>query len=96
MATDLRKPTSSETSLDQRQRIVRLSEQGHSAQEVATLVGVSRWTVLRWVRRYRQAGEVGLAYRPADHAAPIPRPPPRRYGHASRPCARSIRAGVPG
>jgi transposase len=72
MATDPRNPTSSETSLDQRRLIVRLTEQGHTAQEIATLAGVSRWTVGRWLRRYRQAGEAGLAYRPRRPRSPHP------------------------
>jgi transposase len=76
MAVDLRKPTASETSLEQRQRIVHLSQQGHTAQEIATLVGVSRWTVGRWLRRYRQAGAVGLAYRPRRPRTPHPQTTP--------------------
>lgn len=63
MSTTTAKPTASETSLDQRQRIITLTQHGHSATRIAAEVGCSPRTVHRWRARYRQAGDDGLAYR---------------------------------
>ena len=64
------KPTASELSLDQRQRIISLSAAGHSASRIAAELGCSPRTVARWRARHRQAGEAGLAYRSRQpHAA---------------------------
>jgi transposase len=43
-----------------RARMVLWRDEGHSADEVAALAGVSRPTVNTWVRRYAQAGLDGL------------------------------------
>lgn len=56
------KPTVSETSLEQRQRIIALTSQGVSAPEIATELGCSVRTVHRWRARQRQTGSAGLAY----------------------------------
>jgi len=47
-----------------RARMVLWRDEGHSADEVARLAGVSRPTVNTWVRRYLQAGIEGLVDRP--------------------------------
>jgi transposase len=57
------KPTSSETSLAQRQRIVALTEAGWSAPHIAAAVGCSVRTVHRWRARVRTSGAAGLAPR---------------------------------
>jgi transposase len=56
------KPTVSETSLEQRQQIIALTQQGVSAPAIAQVVGCSARTVRRWRARQRQAGSAGLAY----------------------------------
>lgn len=54
------KPTRSETSFDQRQAMVRRAAAGETAAEIATALGVSVWTVGRWVRAFRRDGEAAL------------------------------------
>ena len=43
--------------------MIRRLEAGQRADEVAEGVGVSVWTVYKWLRRYREAGPAGLADR---------------------------------
>ena len=76
MGAEPSQPTSSETALAQRRLMVHLSEQGWTHQAIAAHLGVSRWTVLRWLRRYRVAGHVGLAYRPRRPTTPHPQTTP--------------------
>lgn len=57
------KPTASETSLEQRERIIALTRQGRSAGRIAAELGCSPRTVYRWRARHRRAGAAGLAYR---------------------------------
>lgn len=70
------KPTSSESSVEQRRLIVQLHQQGWTYPAIADDLGVSRWTVMRWVQRYRQDGERGLAYRPRRPGAEHPQTTP--------------------
>jgi transposase len=70
--TPTAKPTVSETSLDQRQRIIALTQQGASATVIAQQVGCSPRTVTRWRARHRQAGDAGLAYRSRRPHTPHP------------------------
>lgn len=72
------KPTVSETSLAERQEIIRLSAAGWTAPAIAVQLGRSVRTVTRWRRRSRASGEEGLAYRSrrpptrAPHTTPQP------------------------
>lgn len=66
------KPTVSETSLEQRQRIIALTSQGVSAPRIATELGCSVRTVHRWRARQRQAGPAGLAYHSRRPQTPHP------------------------
>jgi transposase len=86
------KPTRTETSLEQRRPIVRLSGAGWSAAAIAAELGVSRWTVGRWIRRAPVAGAVGLAYRPRRPMTPHPPTTPP----AVRARIRAIREAHPG
>ena len=92
MADGTVKPTSSETSLDQRRLMVQLHQQGWTYPAIAHDLGVSRWTVRRWVQRYRQAGEVGLAYRPRRPRSEHPQTTPA----AVRTRIRALREAHPG
>ena len=51
-------------------------EQGHKPGEVAKQLGVSRQTVYKWVRRFREQGAPGLADRSSR-----PRTSPTRTAH---------------
>jgi transposase len=57
------KPTWSESSIEQRQEIIRLHQSGLTYAAIAEQVGCSLWTVGRWVRAWQRAGEAGLAYK---------------------------------
>lgn len=57
------KPTWSESSIDQRQEIIRLHQQGLSYAAIAEHLACGVWTVGRWVRAWRQGGETALAYK---------------------------------
>jgi transposase len=63
MAEVANQPSSRETRLEQRQRMVALHQQGWGVAAIGRELGVSRWTVRRWLQRYGAAGEAGLAYR---------------------------------
>jgi transposase len=67
------KPTVSETSLEQRQRIIALTTAGVSAPQIASALGCSVRTVHRWRARQRQAGPAGLAYHSRRPQTPHPR-----------------------
>ena len=92
MADSPVKPTSSETSMEQRRLMVHLHEQGWTSTAIASELGISRWTVQRWVRRYRAAGEVGLAYRPRRPRTEHPQTTPG----AVRTRIRELREAHPG
>jgi transposase len=70
------KPTVSETSLEQRQRIIALTSQGVSAPAIASDLGCSVRTVQRWRARQRQAGPAGLAYHSRRPQTPHPQTTP--------------------
>lgn len=57
------KPTATETSLAERQQIIQLTRQGHSAKAIALHLGCSPRTVHRWRARFRTSGEAGLTPR---------------------------------
>jgi transposase len=59
---DDQKPTSSETSVAQRQQMVALAAQGWSYAAIAADLGCSTWTVGRWVRAHRRGGDDALTY----------------------------------
>lgn len=92
MADGTVKPTSSETAVAQRRLLVQLHQQGWTAPAIAQELGVSRWTVRRWVQRYQQAGEVGLAYRPRRPRREHPQTTPA----AVRTRIRELREAHPG
>jgi transposase InsO family protein len=48
-----------------RRQILRHRAEGHTAAGIAAMMGVSRATVYKWLRRYAQEGIVGLADRPS-------------------------------
>jgi transposase len=58
-----RKPTSSETSLAQRQTMVQLHQQGWTYAAIAAHLACSPWTVGRWVRAHAAGGAAALGYR---------------------------------
>lgn len=70
------KPTVSETSLAERQEIIRLTEAGWTAPAIADHLGCSVRTVSRWRSANRGGGAAALAYHsrrphtPADHTMP--------------------------
>jgi transposase len=66
------KPTSSETSLAQRQQMVALTAAGWSAPRIAARVGCSVRTVHRWRARARASGPDGLAPRSRRPQTPHP------------------------
>jgi transposase len=76
MLTQATKPTSSETSLDQRQAMVRLHEQGWRYAEIATALDCSVWTVGRWVRAHTRSGADALAYHSRRPQTPHPQTTP--------------------
>jgi transposase len=71
-----RKPTGRETTVEQREAMVRLRAQGASYAAIAARVGCSAWTVGRWVRAYAAGGEPALAYRSRRPRTPHPRTTP--------------------
>jgi transposase len=92
MGSEPIKPTRTETSLEQRRVMVRLAEVGWTVAAIAAELGVSRWTVGRWLRRAGAAGAVGLAYRPRRPKTPHPQTTPP----AVRARIRAIREAHPG
>ena len=86
------KPTATETSLAERQQIIQLTRQGHSATAIAHHLGCSPRTVHRWRARYREQGEAGLQ--------PRSRRPKQRHPQATPPAVvariRAIRETHPG
>jgi transposase len=54
------KPTATETSLAERQQLIRLTQQGASASTIAACLGCSERTVHRWRARFRAQGASGL------------------------------------
>lgn len=92
MGREVIKPTRTETSLEQRQLMVQLTEAGWTAAAIATELGVSPWTVRRWVKRARAVGAVGLAYRPRRPKTPHPQTTPATV----RARIRAIREAHPG
>ena len=67
-----RKPTSSETSVAQRERMVALRAQGWSYAAIATELACSPWTVGRWVRAHAAGGPSPLAYHDRHPRTPHP------------------------
>ena len=63
MAASIPRPTSTELSYADRERLVHLAEQGWSRSTIAAEVGCSVRTVQRWLARYRAGGLAALAYR---------------------------------
>jgi transposase len=55
-------PTSGETTVAQRQRMVALRAQGWSYAAIAAELACSPWTVGRWVRAHAAGGPAALAY----------------------------------
>ncbi|MEM4407986.1 MAG: helix-turn-helix domain-containing protein [Candidatus Caldarchaeum sp.] len=47
-----------------------LSCQRHSLRDVAEIIGVSRQTLWRWIKRFREEGPEGLQDRPRGHRKP--------------------------
>jgi transposase len=70
--TPTTKPTSSETSLAQRQQIITLTDAGWSAPRIARTVGCSVRTVHRWRSRARTSGSEGLCPRSRRPQQPHP------------------------
>jgi len=70
------KPTSGETSIEQRQQMVRWHAQGDSYAVIAARLGCSRWTVGRWVRAAARGGEAALGYRSRRPHTPHPHTTP--------------------
>ena len=48
--------------------MIRMSYEGLSAPEIATLLGVSRQTVLHQIQRYEESGIIGIEDRPRSGA----------------------------
>jgi transposase len=86
------KPTSSETSVEQRQTMVRLHEDGWHYAEIAAALDCSVWTVGRWVRAYRDGGEAALHYHSRRPRTPHPQTTPA----AVQTRLRAIRDAHPG
>lgn len=42
------------TSLEERQKMVSLSEQGYNSPQIAQQIGCSVWTVRKWLQRYKK------------------------------------------
>jgi transposase len=70
------KPTSSETSLEQRHAMVRLHAQGWPYDAIAAQLGCSRWTVGRWVRAHAAGGDPALVYHDRRPRTPHPQTTP--------------------
>jgi transposase len=92
MPTTVPKPTSSETSLAQRQQMVRLHAEGWRYAEIAAVLDCSVWTVGRWVRAVARDGEDALAY----HSRRPHTPHPQTTPPAVQARIRAIRAAHPG
>lgn len=71
-ATPIPKPTSSESSLDQREQMVVLKQAGWSYRQIAEQLGVARRTVIRWVQAERDGGSAALAYKSRRPQQPHP------------------------
>ncbi len=54
-------PIGRPTTLEERLAIVEGWKAGESDREIATALGLSRWTVRKWRRRYQRGGRSGLA-----------------------------------
>ena len=54
-------PIGRPTTLEERLAIVERWKAGESDREIATSLGISRWTVRKWRRRYQREGRGGLA-----------------------------------
>lgn len=87
-----RKPTSSETSVEQRRMMVRLHQQGWSYAAIAVHLGCSCWTIGRWVRAHAAGGDAALAY----HARRPHTPHPQTTAPAVQTRIRTIRQQHPG
>ena len=70
------RPTTGETTAEQRRLMVRLYAQGASYGAIAEQLGCSRWTVGRWVRAAAAGGEAALAYRSRRPLTPHPQTTP--------------------
>lgn len=67
-----RKPTVSETSLPDREQMVARHTAGESYQQIASAIGCSRRTVMRWVTRAERDGLAALRYRSRRPNRPHP------------------------
>ena len=86
------KPTATETSLVERQAMIQLTQQGHSASTIAQRLGCSPRTVYRWRARFRTAGESGLVPPSRRSKQRHPQSTPERVVA----CIRAIREAHPG
>lgn len=86
------KPTVTETSLAERRAMVERHAAGESYQQIATALGWSRRTVIRWVTRERREGAAGLAY----HSHRPHRPHPATVAPAIVDRIAAIRRAHPG
>jgi transposase len=65
-----------ETTIEQRQQMVRWHAQGSSYAVIASHLGCSRWTVGRWVRAAARGGEAALGSRSHRPRTPHPQTTP--------------------
>jgi transposase len=86
------KPTSHERSLADRHTIIRLTQAGWRATEIAAHLGMHERTVRRWRERFRAQGDDGLAYRSRHPHTPAPHTLPPHVVEAIR----AIRDAHPG
>ena len=91
MGTILMKPTSSQTSYEDRVRMVQLRKQGLSYPEIARRIGCSLWTVRRWVKAFERGGWEALAYK----SCALKTPHPLRTPEAIRQRIREIKQAHP-
>lgn len=86
------KPTSSETSMEQRRQMVALHAQGLSYPAIADQLGCSRWTVGRWVRAAAAGGAAALNY----HSRRPHTPHPQTMAASVQTQLRALHAAHPG
>jgi transposase len=54
-------PATQATSIAQRREMMCLVEEGHTYAAVAKQIGISFWTVRKWIRQGKRSGKEGLA-----------------------------------